>query len=324
MSSNEKSVGKIYQLIPKAMKEIGAIGKNGTNAHQKYKFRSIDDMYNKIQPVLADLGICFIPQILDTKEESFDNKNNTRSIRVKLRVKYTIYADDSSSIESITEGEAIDTSDKATNKALTAAFKYMLIQVFCIAIEGDDDADASSPEIGRAKPRQTQNQPTTAKPEPKKEVKLEDYVVPFGKFKGQKFSSLDIFELNNYVEWVIDKANHDGKTIQGQVKDFIDHAEAYLCSREVVPPELDLGQEIAQVFVKKYCTSLFCCTVPVKGKTWTRVKNRTPKEVDERETKCPDCGSELINLKMNRVGNNTGNRIKFQCSGDPPEIKALG
>lgn len=63
--------------------------------------------------------------------------------------------------------------------------------------------------------------------------------------------------------------------------------------------------------VKKYCTSIHCCTVPVKGKTWTRLKNRVQKVVSTNDNKCPDCGSELLVLKMKRVGNNTGSRINF-------------
>ena len=38
-------------------------------------------------------------------------------------------------------GEAMDSADKATNKALSAAYKYACFQVFCIPTEGDNDAD---------------------------------------------------------------------------------------------------------------------------------------------------------------------------------------
>lgn len=144
---------KIYQQIPKAIEAIGSIGKNGKNDIQKYKFRSIDDMYNKIQPVLPTLGLFFVPQVVESKEDMFKNAKGNQAIRVKLRVKYTVFADDGSNVEAIVEGESIDTSDKATNKALTAAFKYMLIQLFCISIEGMDDADSETPEIPKAAPK---------------------------------------------------------------------------------------------------------------------------------------------------------------------------
>ena len=40
----------------------------------------------------------------------------------------------------------MDTADKATNKAMSAAYKYMAMQVFCIPTQGDNDADAHTPE----------------------------------------------------------------------------------------------------------------------------------------------------------------------------------
>lgn len=45
-----------------------------------------------------------------------------------------------------TYGEAMDSADKATNKAMSAAYKYAAFQTFCIPTEGDNDADATTPE----------------------------------------------------------------------------------------------------------------------------------------------------------------------------------
>jgi hypothetical protein len=41
----------------------------------------------------------------------------------------------------------MDSGDKATNKAMSAAYKYMAMQLFCIPTEGDNDADSSTHEI---------------------------------------------------------------------------------------------------------------------------------------------------------------------------------
>ena len=50
----------------------------------------------------------------------------------------------------------MDSADKATNKAMSAAYKYMAMQTFCIPTEGDNDADASHHEIRReAEPSHT-------------------------------------------------------------------------------------------------------------------------------------------------------------------------
>lgn len=149
--------GLIFELIPKIMGEIGAIGKNGTNTYDNYKFRSIDDVYNKVQPVLARNGVFFKPTVLESNESTVVSQKGASQVRIKQKVEYTFFAKDGSSFTTVVEGEAIDRGDKATNKAMTAALKYMLIQVFCIAIEGQDDADKESPDVGEMKQKSPQN-----------------------------------------------------------------------------------------------------------------------------------------------------------------------
>jgi hypothetical protein len=41
----------------------------------------------------------------------------------------------------------MDSGDKATNKAMSASYKYMAMQLFCIPTEGDNDADATTHEV---------------------------------------------------------------------------------------------------------------------------------------------------------------------------------
>jgi hypothetical protein len=44
----------------------------------------------------------------------------------------------------------MDAGDKATTKALSAAYKYAAVLAFSIPLEGIEDADAHSPEAGAA------------------------------------------------------------------------------------------------------------------------------------------------------------------------------
>jgi hypothetical protein len=48
----------------------------------------------------------------------------------------------------------MDSADKATNKAMSAAYKYAAFQAFAIPTEGDNDADAHTPDVGRGANRQ--------------------------------------------------------------------------------------------------------------------------------------------------------------------------
>lgn len=62
-------------------------------------------------------------------------------------MKYTLYAEDGSFIETILPGEAMDSGDKGINKAMAIAYKYLCFQVFCIPVEDMDDPDAERPEL---------------------------------------------------------------------------------------------------------------------------------------------------------------------------------
>lgn len=216
----------IFVQIPKVMADVGPIGKDGYNAHDKYKFRSIDDVYNKLQPALAKHSVFFVPNVLESKEEKVTSAKGNEMLRTKIKVRYDVYSADGSKIETTVEGEAIDRGDKATNKALTAAFKYMLIQVFCIAVEGQEDADSESPEIGKDQ----------------SDSDLGSYVPSVGKFSGQRLIDVDVFELDNYVKWlregeIKDRKDKTGKIwkakkLENGMLEFVEAAEAFLKSRE--------------------------------------------------------------------------------------------
>ena len=62
-----------------------------------------------------------------------------------------VSADDGSKHTIRTFGEAMDSGDKATNKAMSAAFKYAAFQAFCIPTEGDNDADAHTRRLRRSR-----------------------------------------------------------------------------------------------------------------------------------------------------------------------------
>lgn len=148
---------EIFALIPKIMGELGSIGKGNTNTHQGYKFRGIEDMYNNIHPVLVKYGVFCVPQVIDSTSESFSNGNGKQSFRVQIRVNHKFYAFDGSFVEVIIAAEGIDTSDKATNKALSAAMKYAFIELLSIPTQDIEDSDRTTLEVEGEK---TPNYPT--------------------------------------------------------------------------------------------------------------------------------------------------------------------
>jgi len=140
--------GRIYEAISGVMSDVGSIGKNDTNEYDKYKFRGIDAVMNALYPAMVKNHVFVTPTVLDTHREERAGKNGSNMMYSILTVKYTFYTDDGSSVECVVVGEAMDRSDKSTNKAMSAAFKYACFQTFCIPTDEMKDADAESPEIG--------------------------------------------------------------------------------------------------------------------------------------------------------------------------------
>ncbi len=140
---------QIFKLLPLVMSELArtGIGKGQKNIGQRYKFRGIDDLLNSCGPLLARQGI-FVRPLVHSSE--FVERGKMMHARVVMNYFFT--APDGSYIQVSTVGEAMDSSDKAANKAMSAALKYALIQTFLIPIVGDEDADFHNPEVQGEQP----------------------------------------------------------------------------------------------------------------------------------------------------------------------------
>lgn len=145
VSNNEDRAAVAAKLI-RVMEAVGAIEKTQVNQHQKYKYRGIDDVYANLQPALRDVGLAIIPSVQSVETEIIPGDKGAMN-KTMMVVNYLLVdTDTGASIEASCAGEGFDKSDKATNKAWTAAFKYFVFQVLCIPTENSVDADSESPE----------------------------------------------------------------------------------------------------------------------------------------------------------------------------------
>jgi hypothetical protein len=137
----------IYKLIPLVSRDVGSIAKDRKNSAQGFNYRGIDDVLDAFHVPLAKHGVFVTPSytIIDTSERP--TKSGGTQFVVRVRGEFTFYGPDGSSVTAATVGEAMDTGDKATNKAMSVAMKYAMFQVFAVPVSGVmDDADADSPE----------------------------------------------------------------------------------------------------------------------------------------------------------------------------------
>lgn len=147
----------VYAAISAVMEHMAkeGIGKDRKNTQQGYKFRGIDDVYNTLCGVLAANKLMMLPFVVDMKREDRQTKNGGALNYTILTVDFKLVcAVDGSSDTVRMIGEAMDSADKSSNKAQSAALKYAALQVFMIPTEADNDADATTHDVEPRNQRQ--------------------------------------------------------------------------------------------------------------------------------------------------------------------------
>jgi hypothetical protein len=141
----QRSMKNVYQLIAAVAADIAkqGIAKDRNNAMQGYKFRGIDDVYNALSPIMSAHGLVILPRILGRIITERTTPKGGVLFYVTVEAEFDFVSSHDSTKHTVrTFGEAMDSGDKATNKAMSAAYKYAAFQTFCIPTEGDNDADA--------------------------------------------------------------------------------------------------------------------------------------------------------------------------------------
>lgn len=162
----DKTLNKqlIYTKIPKIMSLVGVIGKDRNNTTQNYKFRGIDDMYNALNEHLAKEGVFATSTVVDMKREERPSKNGGVLLYSILTMQFEFFAEDGSSVKSTTIGEAMDSGDKSMNKAMSTAYKYALMQIFCIPTEDEKDTEYQTHQVVKTTPPNAPGQTKTSTP----------------------------------------------------------------------------------------------------------------------------------------------------------------
>ena len=152
----------IFKKIIEVMADINAIGKDRRNQQQGFQFRGIDDVMNELHGSLAKCGVFVLPTVLEETRTTGKTKNGGDMFYTRLKINFGFYAEDGSHVDAVVIGEAMDTGDKASNKALSIGLKYAMLQVFCIPTEDEKDPDAVSPQPAAGTMQQQPQQKKTA------------------------------------------------------------------------------------------------------------------------------------------------------------------
>ena len=139
-----------------------------------------------------------------------------------LKVKYTFYAEDGSHVSAVVQSEGMDSADKSSNKAMSAACKYALFQVFNIPTKELIDPDATTPEKSVKK-----TAPQTERSDyPGDEVMLKKFSLPanfktsmtleeaesFQSKDGKTYGEMKVQELFELLSSMTDALKRNGLT----------------------------------------------------------------------------------------------------------------
>lgn len=131
---------KIYNAINAVMSELGAIGKNSYNKQQGFDYRGVDDVMNALNPLLVKHKLFVVPEVIDHIRENRQTAKGGALVYSIIKMRYTLIAEDSSQISAVVIGEGMDSGDKASNKAMSVAYKYAMFQIFSIPTQEMKDA----------------------------------------------------------------------------------------------------------------------------------------------------------------------------------------
>ena len=151
-SKEAKKGPQIYAKMLAIKNELGYVAKDQKNSGQGWKFRGIDQFLNAVKPLLDKHGVGMIPEVAQYAEAKFvvNEKTGKTAKNTHIVMKYTFFAEDGSTISSSMPAEGVDPGDKGTNKALSAALKYCLIQTFSVPTEDMAEADKENPSVSGA------------------------------------------------------------------------------------------------------------------------------------------------------------------------------
>jgi hypothetical protein len=152
--STESKPPQVFAAIQHVMADVAklGVGKNQKNTQQNFIYRGIDDVMDALAPLLPKHSLVILPSVLDHRMTERESRSGGKLFHTLLKLQYKFVSplDGSTEVVGPFYGEAMDSGDKSTSKAMAIAYKYMCLQAFNIPINPVDDPDASTHEVAAA------------------------------------------------------------------------------------------------------------------------------------------------------------------------------
>jgi hypothetical protein len=138
----------VVEAISAVMADVQGVRKTDRNTDQGYMFRGIDAVTNAVGPVLRRHGVVVVPVKSTASYRDVLTSRGKPSRECTVSVTYRFYGPAGDFIDAEVPGESMDFGDKGAPKAMSVAYRILLLQALCIPTD-DPDPDSHSYERER-------------------------------------------------------------------------------------------------------------------------------------------------------------------------------
>lgn len=209
MSLQSQEIKDLVSALCKVQSEMKGAVKDSSNPFFKSKYADLESCWEAARLPLTKNGLSIV-QTLDY-ENGVDLLVTTLAhssgqwIKGRLRIVPT------------------KADPQAVGSAITYARRYAFAAIVGL-IQTDDDGEAAMGRVNKPNVPGNSVMPT----EQDGNTAQLHYKIPFGKFAQRSLEEVGADKLRDYVNYLENKAKKDGKTITGQVADFISRAAEFI------------------------------------------------------------------------------------------------
>ena len=134
----------IFQIFAAVKREVRAVGKDQRNQQQNFNFRGVDAVVNAAAPALDKHGVITLPVLEEIEYTTVEvGQKRTPMAHVRVKVTYRFHGPAGDHLDALVPGEAMDSGDKGTAKAMSVAYRIALIQALNLPTS-DEDPDGKT------------------------------------------------------------------------------------------------------------------------------------------------------------------------------------
>jgi hypothetical protein len=133
----------VVEALAAVMGDVREVRKADRNTQQNYQFRGIDAVMNAVGPALRKHNVVVVPLCEQANYRDVQTSTGKASRECTVLVRYRFYGPAGDHIECVAPGESMDFGDKGAPKAMSVAFRTVLLQALCLPTD-DPEPDAST------------------------------------------------------------------------------------------------------------------------------------------------------------------------------------